>query len=76
MIIPYQQIAADTLTALLEEFASRDGTDYGEVEVGLAEKVAELRRQLTRGEVVIVFDPAMATTSIVPARDVRDFDDV
>lgn len=70
MIIPYQQLAKDTLYALLEEFVTREGTDYGEHEASLDDKVAELHRQLQRGDIVIVFDPAMETTSLMSARDV------
>ncbi|MBU2886801.1 YheU family protein [Gilvimarinus agarilyticus] len=74
MIIPYQQIPEETLTALLEEFVTREGTDYGEVETSLADKVAGLRRQLKHGDIAIVFDPAMETTSLVPARDLQGFE--
>ncbi|MDO3385433.1 YheU family protein [Gilvimarinus sp. SDUM040013] len=75
MIIPYQQIPQGTLNALLEEFITREGTDYGEVEATLEDKVAELTRQLKSGEVAIVFDPALETTSIVPARDLKGWED-
>ncbi|MDO3380588.1 YheU family protein [Gilvimarinus algae] len=75
MIIPHQQLAADTLTALLEEYITREGTDYGETELSLETKVAQLRRQLARGEVVIVFDPAMESTSLVNARDLPELGD-
>lgn len=44
--IPTERVAPETLQALLEEFASRDGTEYGEHDVPLETKVASLRRQL------------------------------
>lgn len=71
MIIPHQQLAPETLDALLEEFATREGTEYGETEVPLAVKVRQLREQLQRGEIRLVFDPAAETTSLVPARELR-----
>ncbi|HEY7884730.1 MAG TPA: YheU family protein, partial [Cellvibrionaceae bacterium] len=49
MIIPHQQLEADTLKALLEEFITREGTDYGASVIPLATKVEQLQRQLTRG---------------------------
>ena len=55
------------LRALVEEFVTRDGTDYGAVERGLEAKVAAVMRQLERGEVRIVFDPDSETTTLVPA---------
>jgi hypothetical protein len=51
-----ERLGADLLVALLEEFASRDGTDYGEREVSLKEKVSELRVQLSTGELEILYD--------------------
>jgi uncharacterized protein YheU (UPF0270 family) len=67
MLIPYQQLSAEALQGLIEEFVTREGTDYGEIEVGLAEKVAQVRRQLESGQAVIVFDPRSGTVSIRPS---------
>lgn len=55
MIIPWQQIAADTLENLIQEFVLREGTDYGEVEASLQEKIEQVKAQLVSGEAVIVF---------------------
>ena len=41
---------------MLEEYASRDGTDYGQYEVTLEEKREELRAQLVAGDVQLVYD--------------------
>ncbi|WP_084005493.1 YheU family protein [Gilvimarinus polysaccharolyticus] len=67
MIIPHQQLARETLDALIEEFVTREGTEYGEQDISLDVKVEQVRRQLERGKVVIVFDPAIASTSLMPA---------
>ncbi|SDZ75717.1 YheU family protein [Microbulbifer marinus] len=72
MIIPFQQLDPDTLQNLLEEYATRDGTDYGEREVSLVDKVASLRRQLQSGEVVIWFEPGEESVNLVLARDITD----
>lgn len=63
--IPIDTLTQDTLDAVLEEFASRDGTDYGEVEVSLAEKVSRLRSSLRRGDIVLVYDEDTESTHIV-----------
>ena len=63
--IPVEQLSAAVLRALIEEFVSRDGTDYGAVERSLDEKVADVRRQLDRGEARIVFDPELESATIV-----------
>jgi uncharacterized protein YheU (UPF0270 family) len=44
------------MQALLEEFASRDGTDYGAVEASLEQKVTALAAQLDKGALVLLFD--------------------
>ncbi|MDJ0878661.1 MAG: YheU family protein [Halieaceae bacterium] len=54
--IPTARLEPETLTALLEEFASRDGTDYGLRERSLEEKAGSLRRQLDNGELALVYD--------------------
>ncbi|MGI1671170.1 MAG: YheU family protein [Neptuniibacter sp.] len=66
MIIPQDQLAPETLTSLLEEFVSRDGTDYGEEEVTLEEKVDEVRAKLISGEAVILFSESTGQCNIVP----------
>lgn len=70
MRIPHHQLDPDTLQNLLEEYATRDGTDYGEREVSLSDKVASLRRQLQSGEVVIWFEPGEESVNLVLAEDV------
>lgn len=55
MLIPWQSLAEETLDNLIEYFVLREGTDYGEQEVSLADKVAQVRQQLLRGEVVIQY---------------------
>jgi len=64
--IPSDSLAPGTLRALIEEFVSRDGTDYGEQESSLEKKVADVHRQLERGEAQILFDPGTETTGIFP----------
>lgn len=72
MKIPYQQIPEDALQAMLEEFATREGTEYGEQEVSLETKVAQLKAQLQSGEVAVVFDPTTETPNLLPADQVPD----
>ncbi|MCG9750791.1 YheU family protein [Vibrio brasiliensis] len=55
MIVPWQQIEPDTLDNLIREFVLREGTDYGNVEVSLQDKVDQIRSQLESGEAVVVY---------------------
>lgn len=54
--VPVERLQQDTLQALLEDFATRDGTDYGERERTLEEKVQRLRGQLQAGDLQILYD--------------------
>jgi uncharacterized protein YheU (UPF0270 family) len=63
--VPYAQLSPDTLRGVVESFVLREGTDYGEREYSLQQKVAHVMRQLERGEAHIVFDPATESVQIV-----------
>ena len=63
------QLSPESLRGLIEEFVTRDGTDYGAVEQSVDEKIAQVSAQLASGEARLVFDPAAQTTNIVMARD-------
>jgi len=58
----------DTLRAVVESFVLREGTDYGVHEASLEDKVAQVLRQLRRGEAHITFDPATESVNVVVTR--------
>jgi hypothetical protein len=62
-------LSPGALRGLVEEFVSREGTDYGHADRALESKVADVFRQLESGEARIVFDLESETASIVSARD-------
>ncbi|MEE4889896.1 YheU family protein [Pseudomonas alliivorans] len=55
MLIPYDQLEPDTLTRLIEDFVTREGTDNGD-ETPLQTRVLRVRHALTKGQAVIFFD--------------------
>jgi len=59
------QLSPSALRGLVEEFITREGTDYGRAEWTLEEKVAQVFRQLDCGEARIVFDLELESASIV-----------
>jgi uncharacterized protein len=65
--VPYTSLQPATLRAVIEEFVTRDTTDYGERERTIEDKVADVMRQLERGEVKVVFAAQTATVNIVLA---------
>ncbi|WP_445400477.1 YheU family protein [Zobellella sp. An-6] len=67
MIIPFTELGEDTLTNLIEHFVLQEGTEYGDQEVPLDEKVAQVKQQLKRGEAIIVYSELHDSVNIVPA---------
>jgi len=65
MIVPHTEISADTLYALIEEFVTRDGTDYGEHDVSTPIKVQQVMDQLEKGEIYIVYSELHESCSLV-----------
>ena len=70
MIIPWQGLPAATLDNLIESFVLREGTDYGEKSFSLAEKVAQVRQQLERGDVVILYSELHESVTIAPKQTI------
>ncbi|USD32323.1 MULTISPECIES: YheU family protein [Vibrio] len=64
MIVPWQQIDPDTLDNLIREFVLREGTDYGELEISLQDKIDQIKNQLEAGEAVVVFSELHETVDI------------
>jgi uncharacterized protein len=65
IFVPYTELSGDALRGVLESFVLREGTEYGERDVSLDQKVAQVEKQLRRGEAQIVFDPESQTIDIV-----------
>jgi uncharacterized protein YheU (UPF0270 family) len=65
LLIAPETLSQSALGGLIEEFVTRDGTDYGCDEVSLPKKVAQVRQQLARGELAIVFDEDSESVSLM-----------
>jgi uncharacterized protein YheU (UPF0270 family) len=63
--IPYTQLSEDALRGVIESFVLREGTDYGQQEFTLDQKVARVVSQLDRGQARVMFDPNTETVDIV-----------
>jgi len=57
-------LSPDALAGLIEEYVSREGTDYGHRDISLADKKAQVITQLDSGEVVISYDAETDTTDL------------
>lgn len=68
VVVATRDLSSEALRGVIEEFITREGTDYGLVEASLERKVADVERQLACGEARIVFDTVEETVQIVPVR--------
>jgi uncharacterized protein len=57
MEIPWQQIQPETLRSMIEEYVTRDGTDYGAREADFETKIRQVMRLLNLKKLRLVFDP-------------------
>ena len=69
VIVPCERLSAAALRGVIEEYITREGTEYGTDDVPLDRKIAQVRRQLEKGEVVVLFDPDAETVNLVRASD-------
>jgi uncharacterized protein len=66
MDIPANQLKPEVLRTIAEEFVTREGTDYGDMEVSLDEKIDQVLGQIKKGLAVIRFDPTTESCGIFP----------
>lgn len=67
MIIPFTELGEDTLNNLIEQFVLQEGTEYGDHDISLDEKVIQVKQQLKSGDAVIVYSELYESVNIVPA---------
>lgn len=65
MIIPVEDIPKETLQNLVEAFVLQEGTDYGEMEFSLEQKVNHVMVQLKTGEAFVQFSELHESVNIV-----------
>ena len=71
--IPWQDLQADTLASLEEEFVTRDGTDYGEQEVLVQKKVDQVVEGIKRKHYLIVFDQESESVHIITKQQWQEY---
>lgn len=70
VVVPWERLSADALRGVIEEFITREGTDYGSGDdVPLDRKIAQVQRQLESSEVVVLFDATAETVNLVRATE-------
>jgi uncharacterized protein YheU (UPF0270 family) len=67
--IPVNKLSHRALTGVIEEFISRNGTDYGETEASPETSFKQVKHKLKNGTAVLIFDDETVTTNIFLADD-------
>lgn len=66
MIIPIEELEQATLFNIIEGFVLQEGTEYGDEDVSLADKVQQVLSQLQSGEAFLVYSELHESVNIVP----------
>jgi uncharacterized protein len=67
--IPVNKLSLEALQGVIEEFVSRAGTDYGEVEVPMETKFRQVKDKLETELAILIYDDETETTNIFLAND-------
>jgi uncharacterized protein YheU (UPF0270 family) len=67
--IPSESLSEEALAGIIENFIQREGTDYGVTEASYETKSSQIRKQIARGDIKIVFDKVSESVSLLTARD-------
>ncbi len=63
--VPHTELSEMALVGVIKSFVLREGTDYGEREFTLEQKIRHVRAQLESGDAHILFDPATESVDII-----------
>ncbi len=65
--VPYEQLEPETLERLIEEFVTRDETNWGDLDSALEKKIGQVMDQLRNKKAKVVFDLTSQTANIIPS---------
>ena len=69
VLVPSSALSGQALDALIQEFVTREGTDYGLRVYTLEEKTKSVTQQIERGDVLIAFDIESESATLVARKE-------
>ncbi|RHW77952.1 YheU family protein [Colwellia sp. RSH04] len=66
MIIPFEQLDNETLTAVIEDYVLREDTEFDAMETSKETKVQHVKNLLIQGSVVLVYSELYESVNILP----------
>lgn len=73
ILVNHQDLSSEALDNLIDSFISREGTDYGWQEINLETKRKQIFKQLSQGEIKIVFDPNTESVTLLTKAQLKKF---
>ena len=67
--IQVYKLSSEALQGIINEFISRDGTDYGEMEISAETIFSHVKDKLETGSAVLIFDDETETTNMFLANN-------
>ena len=74
IIVPWKDLPPDTLHNLIEEFVTRDGTDYGDTEIPTATKVEQGLAHMITEEFFVVFYDSSESVSVLSMEQLAEIE--
>ncbi len=72
MIVPYNELNAETLSTIIKEYVLREGTEYGAEDITIEEKIEQVQQQLKSGSAILVYSELHETVNIIPADQFKE----
>ncbi len=73
ILISPAYLSPPSLTAVIESFVQREGTDYGPTEISLEQKILNIRRRMEKKEIFLVFDPDTESITFLTSSEWQKF---
>ncbi len=71
VVINPDMLNPETLEGLVDSFILREGTDYGSQEKSLESKREQLLKQISHGDIYIVFEQSSESVTILTKQQLR-----
>jgi uncharacterized protein len=68
-LIPVNKLSHEALRGVIEDYISRDGTDYGEIEASPETNFRQVKYKLEKGLALLFFDDETETINMFAADD-------
>ena len=68
--IPPERLSPEALRGLLEDFVTRETRNHDQDQYSVDQMIAQVRQQLDKGRLVIVYDEQLQTANVLRLEDV------